>query len=552
MKYFRDINANALNSSSLLLCIFLGMQNPLQAQITADTTLPNNSLVTTSDNNNIIIIDGGTTAGTNLFHSFLNFSLPTNSEAFFNNSRAIKNIIGRVTGSNLSQIDGLIHAKGNSNLFLLNPNGFVFGPNATLNIGGSFLASTADSIQFADGSKFSTSPSQSSTLLTINFPVGLQFRQNSGEIRVLGSGHKLKIEDANFAILERNPNPIGLQIKPGNTLALISSDIRVEGGTLTALEGRIELGSVESGFVGISPTFPGWNVEYEDITSFKDIQFSKQALADVSGFGSGSIQVQGKNITLMGGSVLLSQNLGTQTGGSINVNASNVLKLVGTAPDQRIRSQINTQALDMGHGGDVFISASQFMIQNGARVDTVTVSSGNSGDIFVDASKLVHLSGNTPTPTEFRSFTSQIAARAQGAGKAGNIKVSTDQLTVLNGANIVSASNLGTGIGGDVELNVTDSIELIGVDSVSLFSSSVGIATVLGGDAGNLTINTARLFLQDGGRVDASTFSFGKAGSITINASEAVEIRGTVPNSINPSLIISSANKLDISAHTTP
>jgi filamentous hemagglutinin family protein len=186
----------------------------------ADGTLGAESSVVTPTSPQVDQIDGGAIRGANLFHSFSQFNIGEGRGAYFANPSGIENILSRVTGSDASKIFGTLGVSGNANLFLINPNGIIFGKNASLDVRGSFVASTASSLKFADGTEFSAKATQSKPLLTVSVPLGLQFGANPGSIQVQGDGQGARPVTIP-KLIEETPN--ALRVQPNQTLVHVTA-----------------------------------------------------------------------------------------------------------------------------------------------------------------------------------------------------------------------------------------------------------------------------------------------------------------------------------------
>ncbi|MBD2002764.1 S-layer family protein [Trichocoleus sp. FACHB-40] len=495
-------------------------------------------------------IQGGTQHGNNLFHSFSEFNVREGRSVYFENPAGVANILSRVTGNDLSDILGTLGvgapgALGTANLFLINPSGIIFGPNARLDVGGSFVATTADSVVFDNDFAFSATNPQAPPLLTINVPLGLQFRANPGSIV--------------------NQSVEGLEVQPGRTLALVGGDVSLDGGILQARGGQVELGGVAGAEkVGLNVDSNTLHLSFPDDVDRVDVSLANGAEVNVAAGGGGSIAINARNIDVSQGSGLragispLSRSNGTA--GDITLNATGTTKIEN--------GFIYNAAIGIGNAGNIRIDTRQLIVRDGV-VATVTVSEGNAGDISVNASESVELSKSPSSngtvrfdiPLKFfdsipitipiglfaASFDASNIADIpdslalfipQSGGDAGNLTINTGQLIVRDGA-VVSGGTQTTGDAGNLTVKAEDFIELSGTSANNvplnlqpLTLTSPGPSGLRNGTAGfgrggDLTIETGRLIVRDGAVVGTNTSGDMPAGVLTVNARESVELSGT-------------------------
>ena len=518
------------------LLISGGMCSAVEAQITTDGTT-NTTLETT---NGGITIEDGDRAGNNLFHSFSEFSVPDGSSATFNNPVEIENIFSRVTGGDISNINGAINANGGANLLLINPAGIVFGENASLNLGGSFLATTADTLLFEEG-EFSAVNPQAAPILTIDRPIGLNFGENAGDIvNRANSGQSRTATFTNGDRVEEVTinTPIGLEVDPGESITLVGGDISIDGGGVTAPSGRVELGGLSAaGEVTIDADD---RLSFPDGVAKANLNLSDDAEVDVSGDGRGAIAINVNNLVLLEGSELFAgiaegAESGNVPAGDITINTDESVRLIGNGIDIEgldtvISNHVGLSAIKredadadssaVGDSGSIFINTDRLELSDRAVISTITFGEGNVGKIVVEAN------------TVEMNTLGEIASRVrQGRGNSNNVELDVNSLN-LNDAFIVSdvgnfrqdSARPSIGDGGSVIINARDTIAMDSANAAAVIISQIQRDAI--GDAGNIEINTGTLSLGKVSLILSTNAAEGSSGNIDINATESIELNG--------------------------
>lgn len=489
-----------LSGSGLVLCEPIAL-----AQIVPDSTLPVNSIVVPGCTS--CTIEGGTVRGTNLFHSFSQFSVPTGGEAFFNNAAQITNILTRVTGTSISNIDGLLRANGTANLFLLNPNGILFGSNAQLNIGGSFVATTANAIQFGDQGFYRATNPETPALLSVN-PSALWFNQVSpGAIAVRSVAP---------------PSPI-LQVPDGHSLLLVGGDVSIDGGLFNAPGGHVELlGIAATGTVALNDAGGALSLSVPAEVPRADIRIENGSVIDVTADHGGSITIDGRNIDFGGGSYLyagIAPGLGTvdSQAGDITFRATGAVTIAGDQFQDVISNRLWPEAI--GKGGNFILSAKSLLLNDTAAITVDTTGIGNAGRVLIQVDGPVTLTESSIIYNDVRSG---------GVGETGGITIQANSLALTDGAELNAAiRSQAIGKTGDISIQVRDLALMDGVDSDGFAS---GVFNVVEhdavGNAGNIQLQADFLAITRGARLQANSQGKGNSGNVNVQVQDRILLDG--------------------------
>ncbi|MCU0534778.1 MAG: filamentous hemagglutinin N-terminal domain-containing protein [Hydrococcus sp. Prado102] len=341
----------------------------LQAQIVPDNTLGAQSSQIERVNATRSRITGGATRGSNLFHSFREFNITEGRAAYFANPTAIKTIFSRVTGNNPSQIFGTLGVEGDANLFFINPNGIIFGPNATLDVRGSFIGSTANSIAFPNGENFSATNPNAPPLLTIDVPVpiGLVFEGSDRGI-----------------ILNR------ADLKPGQNLTLVGGTI-LSSGQLSAPGKEIALSTVPTGINSVirlegTGKLLGQTTQARGQTS--SFASSLPERIDISGDTSqftidseGQVKLTGSNIAISSGDIVLEGTLLEAETAKLSSarNLTLIESQLGTISDMTLKAKDTVRIQDSIARPFVAASGGNLLIQGNEQVNIFALNHPKSG-----------------------------------------------------------------------------------------------------------------------------------------------------------------------------
>ena len=562
-------------------CLAWGFSAPVLAEIIPDGSLGNEA---SRVNPNVQVkgalgdlIEGGATRGENLFHSFTEFNVGELQRVYFANPSGIETILTRVTGSNLSNILGTLGVNGPANLFLLNPNGIVFGAKARLDVAGSFFASTANSLVFGDGQEFSATSPEAPPLLTITITPGLQYGKYDPRSTITNAGNLAVGQDLTLAAGHLD---LQGQLEAGRNLTLFGEDtvtirdsvaqlFRASAGGLLLIQGNqsIDIAAhnhTDSGLLaGQDLRLRSHNPVAGDAHYTAGGSFSIEQLDGLPG----NLFSPHDPIILANGDV----SLGNYSGASLHILAGGSV----TVGDIEINSTDTADNAISPDNSNPFLASLANVTLSDQAITSVVIDGSSQPTLDIRAGIDWTLLGGLPGNVDTGNLAPNVVTGATGADiTIGDISIQAPNGLVFltnqyqpNGSNPTNKLEIGTlrtdddfggfvGNSGEVIIDYRGGIEisvreasakpnridassasgkpgditLITNDELSLDSSFI-ISNTFGTEkAGDITIDTGSLFATDGAQIETSTFGQADAGKVTIVADDTVTFEGKSEN----------------------
>ena len=517
----------AFSLRSLVFGLGIGMSccpMPVYAQLIPDDTLADEASQVVTDavveDLPAHLIEGGAVRGPNLFHSFGEFNVGTLQRVYFANPAGINTILTRVTGGNVSTIDGTLGVDGAANLYLLNPNGVVFGPNAQLDLRGAFAVSTAEAWALGNGAFFDAVNPDLPPLLTVSLTPGLQYSA-AQQAEVTNAGTLQVAAGQSLQLLGETVINTGRLMAPGGEVQLLGDRVGV-------FDGQIDVSAADrGGRVNIGGGLQG----QDGLPTARQTVVGPNATILANGIGDGD-----------GGNIIIWANETAQfygdaqarggeiagDGGFVEVSGRDWLNFQGTVDTTAVNGRVGTLLLD----------PTNIRVVSEADAETVDLSAidsfatpdiGNDGDTRIAASALSDATSNVVLQaTQDITFDAPVAISTPFVGltavAGGEITVNAFLETVSGDINFTSdqitISAPISSLGGDINLSATNEIV---VDNATFVEAGDRIFRTL--DAGNLFISTpGELRIAEGARLLSTAYGLGNGGLIRIRADSEVSV----------------------------
>lgn len=516
--------------------------------VSLDSTLGQTGQPTIStdpDSTNHYRIDSGLgkwLAGGNLFFSFSSFTLAPGDSATFTNlagRSGVQNLFARITSRQSSLIDGTIRSDiAGASLFLINPDGFVFGKNARLDLKGSFAVTTADYLTLASGDRFTSRASSSDDRLSAAPVCIFGFcSAKPGSVEFRGEpGHPTKLalpEGAAFTVVTGDQTIDATALAaPSGRLTLVSiagpGEVPASPAALAemAIGPGLALGSISltrsasAGAITVGHAGAGHLALVARSVSLSESFLDASALeipATAAGAALSTIQVRCDSLQ-MSGSTIAADGSGFGKGGDIEIQARTVSLLnLDNSP-----SLIGSSPVNQATSGNLTITADRLNIVNSS-LQTSTFGTGAAGNITVHVANL-RIKGSARVVDSGIFADGGGGALEPSSGRGGNVQV-TAGFIALDGGGQISSRTFGSGRGGNVfvssqEIRISGLSVSEGVVSHSgiIASANLSGSEGMAGAAGDIMIETGGLRVSQGGQIANGTVGPGAAGNTMIVA----------------------------------